>query len=100
MDWKTNSNMDVYTNAERDRAQRGYIALNSAPFSLLIYSRKSSPDYNRITPTGACKNGVNYRELRKSDSVMLFEKQGKNWVSVRSFNGTMVLGETSHHYSW
>ncbi|VAW93806.1 hypothetical protein MNBD_GAMMA21-134 [hydrothermal vent metagenome] len=102
MDWKTIGNMDVYTNAKRDLAQRDNIALNSPPLQpsdlpqeLLArlqshYTNWSLQDKNV---------NVNASELRKSDSVMLFEKQGKDWVSVQTFSGGVALGESAYAVS-
>ncbi len=100
MDWKTISNMDVYTDAERTRAQRDNIALNSPPLQPSDMPQellaRLQPHY---TNWSMQDKSVNVRELRKSDNVILFEKQGKDWVSVSSFTSTVALGETAYAVS-
>ena len=100
MDWKTISNMDVYTNVERERAQRDNIAINSPPLQPTDLPQellaRLQPQYSNWSLQD---NSVNHRELHKSGSVMLFEKQGKDWVLVQSFNGGVVLGETAYAVS-
>ena len=100
MDWKTISNMDVYTTAERDRAQRDNIALNSPPLQPSDLPQellaRLQPHY---TNWSLQDKSVNSSELRKSDNVILFEKQGKDWVSVQTFSGTVALGEDAYAVS-
>ncbi|VAW93798.1 hypothetical protein MNBD_GAMMA21-131 [hydrothermal vent metagenome] len=100
MDWKTIGNMDVYTNAERDRAQRDNIALNSPPLQPSDLPQellaRLQPHY---TNWSLQDKNVNASELRKSDSTILFEKQGKDWVSVQTFSGGVALGESAYAVS-
>ena len=97
MDWKTMADRDVYADAERDRAQRENTASKSPPVD---HTQLPSEILKQLRPHYSDwylqASDINYRELRQSGSVMLYELQGKRWVSVRSFSGGVVLGKNAY----
>ena len=100
MDWKEISNLSLYTDAERERAKRDNIAINSPPVDHTQLPREILASLRPHYSNWSLQTGnIMIRELRASDTIKLFEKNGKDWIAVKAFSTGSVLGQNAYALS-